>query len=123
MRIEEIQQIIDRTDYWDMRILEIKSAFLGDEIYIFIENDEETSWKITFSICYKASYETDANIRKISNVSKMTNGQLGYYGQDITVNESEIKGFYNISLDFTIMVMKITCKEITVEKIPNTILN
>lgn len=51
---------------------------------------------------------------------EMKKPQLGYYGQDITLNESkEFDGFYDVSMDLTILTAKIVCKEITVEKVSN----
>ena len=120
MKIDEIQKLIDDTDYWDMRILGMNASFFGDNIELIIENDEESSWKISFLSCYKVSYETDADRRKIDHVSGMTRSQLGYYGQDITVSESDSEGFYKIELDLSIMLMQIECKEIKTEKIKNT---
>lgn len=54
----------------------------------------------------------------------MKKAQLGYYGQDITLNETkEFKEFYDVSIDLTILTAKIICKEINVEKISNSLLN
>ena len=50
--------------------------------------------------------------------------QLGYYGQDITISESEeFRGFYLIPMNLTILLAQIICKEVQVEKIPNASLN
>ena len=37
MDIKKIQEMINETNYWDRRILDIKSNFFGDEINIYIE--------------------------------------------------------------------------------------
>lgn len=82
------------------------------------------SWKISFLSCYKVAYETDATWRTIAHVRDMKKPQLGYYGQDITISESEdLQGFFNVSIDLTILTAKIICKEVNVEKIPNSLLN
>lgn len=113
----EVQKVIDETDYWDMKILDLKVTYFGDEVEIIIDNDERTCWKIYFSSCYKVSYETDANRRKIRKVKDMKKPQLGYYGQDISVCESKNDDFYKVDLDLSIMEMHIECKDIFVEKI------
>lgn len=113
----EIQKMIDETDYWDMEILDLKASYFGDEVEMMIDNDEETCWRICFSCCYKVLYETDANERKITRVRDMKKPQLGYYGQDISVSESEHAKFYKVDLDLSIMEMHIECKDIFVEKI------
>ncbi len=47
----------------------------------------------------------------------MRKSQLGYFGQDISVFESENANFYKVDLDLSIMEMHIECKNIFVEKI------
>ena len=113
----EIQEMIDETDYWDVEILDLKASYFGDEIELLIDNDEETCWKISFSSCAKVSYETDANIRKIIKVRDMKKSQLGYFGQDISVNRNETDDFYIVKLDLSIMEMKIECRDIEINKI------
>ena len=112
-----MQELIDKTDYWDMRVLDVKASYFGDEVEILIENDEETCWKMSFLSCYKVYYNTDANRRKISNVKSMRKSQLGYYGQDITVCKSDEDNFYKVDLDLSIMEMQIECQDILIEQI------
>ena len=117
MMVNKMQELIDKTDYWDMRILDVTASYFGDEVEILIENDEETCWKISFLSCYKVSYNTDANRRKISNVKSMRKSQLGYYGQNITVCKSNKDNFYKVDLDLSIMEMQIECQDILIEQI------
>lgn len=123
-KIESLQEKIDKTEYWDMKILDFQINFLGDEVSMWIYNDADISWRVSFLSCYKVSYETDATWRGIPYVRDMKKPQLGYYGQDITISESEeFKGFYSISMNLTILLVKIICKEVQVEKVSNTSLN
>ncbi|OBS62720.1 MULTISPECIES: hypothetical protein [Enterococcus] len=118
LNIELLQKKIDDTQYWDMSILDIQTQYFNDEVYIFIENNEETCWKICFLSCYKVSYETDSNWRTIDNVKEMRGGQLGYEGQDISLKKYEgNENFVECSLDLSMMTMNIVCKEIQVEKL------
>lgn len=122
--LESMQEKIDKTGYWDLDILDFQINFFGDEVNIFVYNDADTSWRISFLSCYKVTYETDATWRTIAHVCKMKKSQLGYYGQDITLSESkEFEGFYNVSIDLTILTAKIICKEVDVEKVSNSSLN
>lgn len=116
MIVNTIQELINKTNYWDMRILDVKASYFGDEVEILIENEEETYWKISFLSCYKVSYRTDADKRKIRNVKNMRKSQLGYYGQDITVYKSD-KTNYKVDLDLSIMEMQIECQDILIEQI------
>ena len=115
MTDNELQEMIDKTDYWDVEILDMKASYFVIEIYI--DDDEETCWKVSFLSCYKVSYETDANWRTIMHVKDMKKPQLGYYGQDISVSRSEIENFYTVKLDLSIMEMQIECRDIQVDKI------
>ena len=112
--MEEIQRMIDGTDYWDARILELKSDFFGDKIIIVIEDDVHYVWEIVFSSCLSVSYETDASWRKIHRVENMSRPQLGYYGQKIEVYDQSDEGFYTIQMDLSIMNMNIICRYIDV---------
>jgi len=116
--INEIQKQIDKTNYWDLLVFDVQSKYFGDEVDVFIENDKKTCWKISFFSCYKVNYKTDANWRNIDNVKEMRGGQLGYYGQDISLGKyKENEEFIQCSLDLSIMTMNIVCKNIVVEKV------
>lgn len=120
--IKKIQQEIEKTEYWDMEILDFQVKFWGDEVNIFIYNSEDSSWKISFLSCYKVKYRTDANMRTIKYVKEMEKLQRGYYGQDITVKQyKKYKDFFEVSIDLTILVATIVCKEIFVEKVSNNV--
>lgn len=115
----KIQKKIEETDYWDCEIFDLKISYFGDEIELIFYNDEESSWKISFLSCYKVLYETDANRRKIFSVKDMIRPQLGYWIQDISVNEAPTEGFYIIKLDLSIMEIQIECRNIHIDKINN----
>ncbi|MFC4651857.1 hypothetical protein ACFO26_02965 [Lactococcus nasutitermitis] len=123
MNIEQVQTEIDKTDYWDMKILNVQADFFGDELTIYIEKDDKTSFKVSFNTCYKVNYETDAgwddNWRGSVKVKDMSFAQLGYFAQDITVSESENEDFIKVECNFSIMNMSIVCKNIDVEEIQN----
>lgn len=95
----------------------MKASYFGDEVETIIDNDEETCWRICFLSCYKVLYEIDANRRKITKVRDMKKSQLGYFGQDISVSQSEIDGFYLVKLDLSIMEMQIQYRDIRIDKI------
>ena len=122
--LKELQRKIDETQYWDLRILDFQIDYFGDEVNIFIYNDEVTSWRISFSSCYRVEYQTDANWRTIAHVSDMRKAQLGYYGQDITLTQNKsLDDFYDVKIDLTILTAKVTCKEINVEKVSNSLVD
>lgn len=68
-KIESLQEKIDKTEYWDMKILDFQINFWGDEVSMWIYNDADTSWRVSFLSCYKVSYETDATWRASRTLS------------------------------------------------------
>lgn len=122
--IKMLQEKINQTEYWDLKILDFNTDYFGDEVNIFVYNDDDTSWKISFLSCFRVTYETDSTWRAITHVREMKNPQLGYYGQDITLNESkDFEGFYDVTIDLTILTAKIICKDVSVEKVSNSSIN
>lgn len=116
--IEHLNGEIDKTQYWDMPILDIQSKYFNDQICLYVEKNDIRCWKISFLSCYKVNYETDANWRRIEQVQTMTSHQLCYYGQDISVKKyATDDNFIEASLDLSIMNMTIICKNILVEEI------
>lgn len=122
--VEILQAKINQTEQCDLEILDFNTNFYGDEVNIFVYNDDGTSWKITFLSCFRVNYETDATWRNITNVREMKRPQLGYFGQDITLSENkEYEGFYDVSIDLSIMTAKIICKDVNVELVSNNTLD
>lgn len=122
--IKMLQKEINQTEYWDLEILDFTANFFGDEVNIYVYNDADTSWKISFLSCLKVAYETDANWRTIKYVREMKRPQLGYFGQDITLSKSkDFAGFFDVSIDLTLLTAKIICKDVSVEKVSNSSLN
>lgn len=122
--IEMLQEKINQTEYWDLKILDLNANYFGDEVNIFVYNDDDTSWKISFLSCFRVAYETDSTWRTITHVREMKNPQLGYYGQDITLSKSkDFEGFYDVTIDLTILTAKIICKDVSVEKVSNSSIN
>ena len=117
MKLQEIQNQIDKTEYWDMEILDLKISYFGDEVEMLVDDEGEYCWKITFLSCYKVYYETDSIRRNIKNVKTMLRPQLGYFGQDISVSQSDMEGLYKITMDLSIMDMVIKCKDVEVNRV------
>ena len=121
-----IKKIIE-TDYCDKEVLGFSSDFFGDEITILIDINDEKCWKISFLMCSHVQYETDAAWKwreKCNLVRNMNHKQLAYYCQEISVTENpELKGFYDVHFDLSILTGDLTCKDIVVEEIPNDQVN
>ena len=115
--LKKLQEVIDSTDYWDCKVLNLNVMYFGDCLTLYIEDNETYCWKMQFLSCYSMRYITDAIWRNTpQNVKDMKKGQLGYYCQDISVLESEYDDFYKFKLDLSIMSIEVVCKEIKVKK-------
>ena len=117
MDIHNMQVQVDQTEYWDENILDFKTAFFGDEAYLYIYKDNEKCWEIRFLACCEVAYKTDADRRSILWVRDMNKPQLGYYGQNIEISNSDIQGFYRVDMDLSIMEIEVICKKIEVEEV------
>ena len=118
MNIEEIQKAIDKMQYWDAKIMDLNIRHFGDEIEVLIENEETNyCWCIIFESCSSVTYKTDAVCRKKNLLVKdMKKGQLGYYGQDISVRQSELADFVDVHMDLTLIEFDIVCRNIIIKK-------
>lgn len=118
MKLEEVKKSIEKTNYWDLLVLDVQLEYFGDELYIYIENNNEFCWEISFLSCYKVSYQTDANWRGDFKV-KDTGPHSGYFAQDIAIGHSKKnEDFFDASIDLSIMTMNVVCKNITVKEVP-----
>lgn len=116
-KIKKLQELINSTDYWDSKVLDLNVMYFGDCLTLYIEHDEAYCQKMQFLSCYSMSYITDAVWRDFPrNVKCMKKGQLGYYCQDISVFTSEYDDFCRVRLDLSIMSIEVVCKDIKVEK-------
>lgn len=123
--IDKLKEIIIATDYCDARVFDFRCDYFGDEVYLFLENDDNSCWKISFLMCASVQYETDAGWSKSwrhnpKYVCEMRKSQLGYFCQEISLDYSnKFEGFIDVTFDLSIMSGKITCKEIKVDKVNN----
>ena len=114
-RIQELQNQIDQTQYWDAAATAFEIRYFGDEVCLHYDGDENLYWEITFLTCYRVQYETDATWRTIPHVKDMTWPQKCYYCQRIDVFPSKTEGgFIDVEMDLSIMDIQITCKDIVV---------
>jgi len=134
INIKKLQERIEAIRYHDSRINDFQINYFGDEVVVYFDNYDEhgaedgTGWKISFLICDKVSYETDASWvwneghvtahTRSQRVRDMTKLQLGYDGQDITL--SEAGDFIGVKMDLTMMTVSLQCKAIEIEKVDNS---
>lgn len=132
MEIETWQKRINATDYWDCKVLDFSINYFGDEVRIVMscngcseseDNERQVCCIIKFLLCYQVEYITDAkdNVwRKDYEVKNMNRHQLGHYMQEIKVTESDVNGFFEVSLNTSLLFAKIVCKNLIVENTTET---
>ncbi len=52
LKIKKIQEVIDSTDYWDCKVLNLNVMYFGDCLTLYIEDNETYCWKMQFLSCY-----------------------------------------------------------------------
>lgn len=117
-KIEMIQKVIEDTEYWDARVFDCKTLYFGDEVHVIFEGEENQVYTIKFMNCYKVSYQNSFAPDTNMKVKDMSKGQLGYFMQDISIEKyGDNEEFIECSLNLSIMMMSIVCKDIVVEEL------
>ena len=83
MNVDTIQELIDKTDYWDMRILDVTASYFGDEVKLLIENDEVTGCTVTVDLGdgYEAVYGQLKELNFAKGDYVEAGHVLGYVGE------------------------------------------
>lgn len=125
MNVLELQDMINKLDYWDEKVLDFSIKYFGDEITLviadtvsFSERGEQFCNIIRFKLCVRVNYETDAfdeNWRKGIEVKNMSSSQLGHYAQDILIKESTEKDSWEVEFNTSLLFVKLVCKDISIE--------
>ncbi|MDT1957743.1 hypothetical protein MX629_04845 [Carnobacterium divergens] len=117
-KIEMIQKVIEDTEYWDARVFDCETLYFGDEVHVIFEGEENQVYTIKFMNCYKVSYQNSFAPDTNMKVKDMGKGQLGYFMQDISMEKyGDNEEFIECSLNLSIMMMSIVCKDIVVEEL------
>jgi len=118
MNIEKMMEQIYRTGYWDMRTLDFQTDCFGDTFTMWIEDgDDDYCWKVEFLNCRKMKYTTDADYRGSYAIRECRRRQMGGFGQNIEVYESEQPDFYKIEMNLFNLFITLHCKEVNVERV------
>ena len=118
MNIEQKQKELDLTNYWDAPIYNFHVSFFGDETIIEYEDNQKKYWRVTFLLCGKVEYTTDAlwkNWRDY-DVKSLKKTQLGYSAQNFTLLQyAQNKNFVECRIDLGITDITIVCRDIQIE--------
>ena len=118
MNIEQKQKELDLTNYWDAPIYNFYVSYFGDETVIEYEDNQEKYWRVTFLLCGKVEYTTDAPWKnwRDYNVKSLKKTQLGYSAQNFTLLQyAQNKNFAECRIDLGITDITIVCRDIQIE--------
>ena len=93
-------------------------SFFGDETIIEYDDNQIKYWRVTFLLCGKVEYTTDAlwkNWRDY-DVKSLKKTQLGYSAQNFTLLQyAQNKNFVECRIDLGITDIIIVCRDIQIE--------
>jgi hypothetical protein len=87
MTVLSIQQLFDKLDYCDAKVIQLNSNYISDEIELTFDNGNVII-KCKFCGCYKSIFDHEKNYKKMRPVKEMNSAQMPYYLQNIEISES-----------------------------------
>ncbi|GAB6085241.1 hypothetical protein [Alkaliphilus crotonatoxidans] len=115
LNIQEKQDIIDKLDYWDARVLELSCNHFADEVTLVYGEDSETI-RYSFNECYKVVFEHSIKYEKEIPVKIMKVSQIPYFLQDVKVGVIEENNtfLYTCKIFMPPLTVEIWCKDILI---------
>ncbi|PEK06725.1 hypothetical protein [Bacillus toyonensis] len=117
MKVQRIQEEIDKLSYWDAWVTKLVCDYFGDEvILIFKDGDDDVS--LQFSGCYKIDFKHSMGYVKEKSIKTFTHEQLPYFLHDIEIGEIEKEGLklYTGKIIMPPMDLEIWCRDIKIER-------
>ncbi|PES77246.1 hypothetical protein CN505_03270 [Bacillus cereus] len=117
MKVQRIQEKIDKLYYWDAWVTKLVCDYFGDEvILIFKDGDDDVT--LQFSGCYKIDFKHSMGYVKEKSIKTFTHEQLPYFLHDIEIGEIEKEGLklYTCKIIMPPMELEIWCKDIKIER-------
>ncbi|TCW44488.1 hypothetical protein EC917_13537 [Bacillus thuringiensis] len=88
MKVQKIQEKIDKLNYWDAWVTKLECNYIGDEV-IMIFKDRDKDVTLQFSGCYKIDFKHSMGFEKEKPIKTYTYEQLPYFLHDIEIGEVE----------------------------------
>lgn len=88
--IKKVITEIEKTEYWDARVLRLESLYFMDSLILEYEYDEKHNVVICFKRCYDINFSHWIEYEKTPDYAHLTIGQIPYFIQKIDVaNKNE----------------------------------
>ena len=116
MKAKQIQEKLEKSHYWDARVLSLDAQYFGDEVTIVFE-DSDGNIKLSFTGCSKITVTTNPEDR-ISPIRKLTIPQIPYFIQDIEVEDILVNNHNLLSCKILMppMNIEVNCNLINIAK-------
>ncbi len=102
-QIEKINEIIDESYYWDIRLFDIDYSDISNMRMLLPWGKDETSTlEVILINCKHVSYETESNWRPVIPIKRHSFLALSHDGQSLEIKKSEegIEAYFDIHIDF-----------------------
>ena len=95
--IKKVITEIEKTEYWDARVLRLESLYFMDSLILEYEYDEKHNAVICFKRCYDINFSHWIEYEKIPDYAHLTIGQIPYFIQKIDVSNKNEKLEFKIN--------------------------
>ncbi len=106
---------IEKSYYWDARVLSLECNFFGDEVRLVFEGEKK---HITyyFEACYKVEIEQVVEYPKDKPIRELTTAQIPYFLQNIELEEVKIreKTFMEFTINMYPIELMIVCSKFSI---------
>ncbi|MDF9825349.1 hypothetical protein M2475_001804 [Breznakia sp. PF5-3] len=115
IKSKQIQNSIDRLNYYDARAQKLESSYFGDETTLTFEGIDKDNI-LKFVGCYKVLFDHVKNYDKFRPVKEMIIPQIPYFLQKIEVEDVEIDGkqFLKCNINMFPLYIELICENISV---------
>ena len=95
--IKKVITEIEKTEYWDARVLRLESLHFMDSLILEYEYDEKHNVVICFKGCYDINFSHWIEYEKTPDYAHLTIGQIPYFIQKIDVSNKNEKLEFKIN--------------------------
>ena len=95
--IKKVITEIEKTEYWDARVLRLESLYFMDSLILEYEYDEKHNVVICFKRCYDINFSHWIEYKKTPDYAHLTIGQIPYFIQKIDVSNKNEKLEFKIN--------------------------
>ena len=118
MIAKEIQKRIEQTDYWDRQVYDFSCFYFCDEVVIEFEKDDNSFYRLSLKGCTRVHVDIAEGARWHSlSIREMKQQQLGFYLQTVEINDAEIEGYVDVSMDLSMLSASIRCSGLEITQI------